>query len=237
MATQVELAHEDSVAAFYKIQNCDENGEYRANKYNRTLGTAFLPPAAHVPALPATAPLDDLVAAVAAHGAVVLKGAIPVGDVAAFRAAHDAALAELKPLKDELYGGGRERRGEASESFYRASSARREGLWGEELDLRLPDYYFNALVPLGAASPEAGTEILLGSTRSAGTASRPRWPSRPPAGDVVFFNGASTRPNAAEARRDLVSAVYAAKWFEQGRDPAAELPASADRAPRGAPFP
>ena len=31
MATQVELAHEDSVAAFYKIQNCDENGEYRAN--------------------------------------------------------------------------------------------------------------------------------------------------------------------------------------------------------------
>ncbi|KAH8051564.1 hypothetical protein JL722_10741 [Aureococcus anophagefferens] len=99
MATQVELAHEDSVAAFYKIQNCDENGEYRANKYNRTLGTAFLPPAAHVPALPATAPLDDLVAAVAAHGAVVLKGAIPVGDVAAFRAAHDAALAELKPLR------------------------------------------------------------------------------------------------------------------------------------------
>ena len=131
MATQVELAHEDSVAAFYKIQNCDENGEYRANKYNRTLGTAFLPPAAHVPALPATAPLDDLVAAVAAHGAVVLKDAIPVRDVAAFRAAHDAALAgELKPLKDELYArrAAAERRGEASESFYKGELRAPSGL-------------------------------------------------------------------------------------------------------------
>ncbi|KAH8049034.1 hypothetical protein JL720_15691 [Aureococcus anophagefferens] len=232
MATQVELAHEDSVAAFYKIQNCDENGEYRANKYNRTLGTAFLPPAAHVPALPATAPLDDLVAAVAAHGAVVLKGAIPVGDVAAFRAAHDAALAELKPLRASSTRGG-ERRGEASESFYRASSARR-GARGEELDLRLPDYASTRSCP-GRGLAQAGTEILLGSHAVGrdGVADLAGRRGRG-AGDVVFFNGKCVhrgRPNAAEARRDLAYVVYAAKWFEQGRDPAAELPAYASTAP------
>jgi hypothetical protein len=64
-----------------------------------------------------------------------------------------------------------------------------EGLWGEELDLRLPDYYFNALVPLGAASPEAGTEILLGSHAVGrdGVADLARAVAAAGAGDVVFF--------------------------------------------------
>ena len=309
MATHV-MSDEDSVAAFYKIQNSDEHGEYRANKYDRALGAGFRPPEARVPALDARAPVEDLVAAVAEHGAVVLKNALPAADVAAFKAAHDAALAgELAPLVDSLLAkrAAAETRGEAAASFYkgelRAPSGLRlrttakgrfdlkhldrrdgpdaalaqaveplvlprvvrellqrsmacpwrvktvgslptlggasggdwhrdigEGLFGEDLDLRLPDYYFNALVPLAPASDASATEILLGShtVAASGIAALP-----PPAvaaagvGDVVFFNGKCVhrgRPNAADDRRDLVYVVYAAKWFEQGRDPASELP-------------
>lgn len=45
-------------------------------------------------------------------------------------------------------------------------------------------------------------------------------------GDVLFFNGKCVhrgRPNGAATRRDLLYVVYAAKWFEQGRDSKVEL--------------
>ena len=111
-----------------------------------------------------------------------------------------------------------------------------EGLFGEDLDLRLPDYYFNALVPLGAAAPTAGTEIVLGSQAAPVARLRLRdvaVASGAP-GDVFFFNGKCVhrgRPNATDRRRDLVYVVYAAKWFEQGRDPNTELAAFHSTAP------
>ena len=114
-----------------------------------------------------------------------------------------------------------------------------EGLFGEDLDLRLPDYYFNALVPLGAAAPAAGTEIVLGShaTPVAGLEKASIAVAAGAPGDVFFFNGKCVhrgRPNPTDAgRRDLVYVVYAAKWFEQGRDPTAELDAYHSAAPPG----
>ena len=35
------------------------------------------------------------------------------------------------------------------------------GLFGEDADLSLPDYYFNALIPLDEVTRENGTEIVL----------------------------------------------------------------------------
>ena len=35
------------------------------------------------------------------------------------------------------------------------------GLFGESVDLGLPDYYFNALIPLEPLTPENGTELVM----------------------------------------------------------------------------
>ncbi len=35
------------------------------------------------------------------------------------------------------------------------------GLFGESVDLGLPDYYFNALIPLEELTPENGTELVM----------------------------------------------------------------------------
>lgn len=104
---------------------------YRANKYNRTLGTAFRPVARRVPALDARSGLETLAAAVLEHGGVVLKGAIPKEEVAAFKAAHDAKLAgELKPLADALLRqqAAAEERGETASSFYKGELQTETGL-------------------------------------------------------------------------------------------------------------
>ena len=107
----------------------------------------------------------------------------------------------------------------------------REGLFGEDQDVQLvPDYYFNALIPLQEAEDEhaeCGTEILLGSHRSGmeGLVDR-RAVASGVCGDIIFFNGKCIhrgRPNTSQQRRDLVYVVYAAKWFEQGRDAEKEI--------------
>ena len=35
------------------------------------------------------------------------------------------------------------------------------GLFGESVDLGLPDYYFNALIPLEPLTPDNGTELVM----------------------------------------------------------------------------
>ena len=304
------LGEAELVASFYKTQNADENGEYRANKYNRALGMEFRDVSCPVPALDANLPLEVLAAAVLEHGGILLKEAIPAAWVTAFKAAHDDKLGgELKPLADALLKQqeAAEQRGEEASSFYKGelqtesglrlrTTARGrfdlkhldrrdgpdktlsdaveplvlpsvvrqllqrlmatpwrvktvgslptnagasggewhrdigEGLFGEELDLKLPDYYFNALVPLSPTdpSPNSGTEIVLGSHKVgiAGISSLETAVASGTAGDVFFFNGKCVhrgRPNDSHEKRDLVYVVYAAKWFEQGRDPNSEL--------------
>lgn len=134
-----------------------------------------------------------------------------------------------------------------------------EGLFGEDFDLQLPDYYFNALVPLlGGSEAEdndkdggddcrvgehsgcgvigecgvdeehncGGTEFVVGSHRVglAGIKGCERRAALAQPGDVVFFNGKLAhrgQPNGPR-RRDLLYVVYAARWFEQNRDPAKE---------------
>lgn len=94
----------------------------------------------------------------------------------------------------------------------------------EALDLSLPDFYYNLLVPLDEVSADNGTEILLGSHKLV----QERVPECPSGaveaspGDVVIFNGKVVhrgRPNAGPRAKDrsLLFVVFAARWFEQGR--------------------
>jgi hypothetical protein len=45
-------------------------------------------------------------------------------------------------------------------------------------------------------------------------------------GDIIFFNGKLLHrgcPNDCPSPRNMVYVVYAAKWFQQNRDPAGEV--------------
>ena len=105
------------------------------------------------------------------------------------------------------------------------------GLFGkEDLDIRLPDYYFNALIPLHSSDTAVrnGTEILIGSHRCRmdGLEACPRVMASAEPGDVLFFNGKLVHrgcPNRSELPRNMLYVVYAAKWFSQNRDPAGEV--------------
>eukprot|EP00658_Telonema_sp_P-2_P040908 TRINITY_DN29256_c0_g1_i1.p1 TRINITY_DN29256_c0_g1~~TRINITY_DN29256_c0_g1_i1.p1 ORF type:complete len:307 (-),score=70.31 TRINITY_DN29256_c0_g1_i1:183-1010(-) len=100
-----------------------------------------------------------------------------------------------------------------------------EGLFGEELDTRLPDYYFNAIIPLDdCGTADNGTEMLLGSHRAGydGLSGCTRAVASGKVGDIVFFNGKILhrgRPNGILQERNMVYVVYSAKWFAQNYDP------------------
>ena len=63
-----------------------------------------------------------------------------------------------------------------------------EGLFGESFDLQLPDYYFNALIPLDPTSNENGTELVLRShtTTTKELSSCRRAVAAAQLGDVIF---------------------------------------------------
>lgn len=86
------------VAKHCAAANKDESGEYRANKYNRTLGAEPRPGLPPLPILPAALPLDELVAHLREHGGAVLKGAIPLDRVDAARDEHQRLLSAVTPL-------------------------------------------------------------------------------------------------------------------------------------------
>ena len=301
-----------TVTDYYSIQNTDENGEYRANKYNRKLGLGYsnntLPLVTKLD--PSTASLAEILKVLERDGAVVLKNALPVAQVAKFAQEHQKVLnrkdisemmqQQLQERKDDLT------QNNSAKSFYKGERTtsdglrmrttafgrfdlkhldRRdgplkelssaidplvlpdivktllshtmgtpwrvttvgsiptlpnavggdwhrdigEGLFGEEQDVKLiPDYYFNALIPLGTIeNEECGTEIVVGSHREgiADVVDR-RFIASGVAGDIIFFNGKCIhrgRPNVSERQRDLIYIVYAAKWFEQGRDAVKEI--------------
>eukprot|EP00747_Dinoflagellata_sp_TGD_P169078 gnl/TRDRNA2_/TRDRNA2_197046_c0_seq1.p1 gnl/TRDRNA2_/TRDRNA2_197046_c0~~gnl/TRDRNA2_/TRDRNA2_197046_c0_seq1.p1 ORF type:complete len:341 (-),score=47.16 gnl/TRDRNA2_/TRDRNA2_197046_c0_seq1:67-1089(-) len=94
----------------------------------------------------------------------------------------------------------------------------------EALDLSLPDFYYNLLVPLGPVSAANGTQILLGSHKltQCQVSQCPRGVVEASPGDVIIFNGKAVhrgRPNTGPtaAQRSVLYVVFAAAWFEQGR--------------------
>jgi len=99
-------------------------------------------------------------------------------------------------------------------------------MFGDEaLDLSLPDFYFNLLVPLEPVSSENGTEMLLGShkLRQSEVAGCPRGVFQGDAGDVFVFNGKIVhrgKPNQAQTAkmRSVLYVVFSARWYEQGRE-------------------
>ena len=295
---------------YYAVQNRDENGEYRANKYNRRLGTAFsktTPPL--VTKVDATnTPLSTILDILERDGAVVLKNAIPESQIQPFRTAHEDVLSrpDIQSMMQSQLRQSSLDADSPAQSFYKAEQTthdglrlrntalgrfdlkhldRRdgslaelsrtvdplvlpfivesmlqhcmgtpwrvttvgsiptlpdasggdwhrdigEGLFGEEQDVKmLPDYYFNALIPLGKIENESsGTEIVVGSHREGiDKLVDRRMVASGVAGDIIFFNGKCVhrgRPNVSQRRRDLIYIVYAAKWFEQGRDALKEV--------------
>jgi len=96
-------------------------------------------------------------------------------------------------------------------------------MFGDEaLDLAVPDYYFNLLVPLEPVQLHNATEFLSGShkTVQSAIADCPSVSSSMAVGDLVIFNGKIVhrgQPNVGGNMRSLVYAVFAAPWFEQGR--------------------
>jgi len=99
-------------------------------------------------------------------------------------------------------------------------------MFGDEaLDLSLPDFYFNLLVPLEPVSSENGTEMLLGSHKllQKEVGQCPRGVVQGEPGDVFIFNGKIVhrgKPNQAQTAvmRSLLYVVFSARWFEQGRE-------------------
>jgi hypothetical protein len=144
-----------------------------------------LRPLTALPAGTDDANLELLTGHLKAEGAVVLKGAVSIAAVAAARAEHAKLLVDMHPLMaemqaepegpgDSFYRG--ERRlddpaecatplrlmrvgsipaqpGADAGDFHRDIG---EGLFGESFDLQLPDYYFNALIPLDPGEPAIG---------------------------------------------------------------------------------
>lgn len=105
-----------------------------------------------------------------------------------------------------------------------------QGLFGEALDISLPDYYFVALWPLDVVTQEQGSELVLRSHKVATADLDPqkdveRVVTIGNPGDVMFFNGKIIHrgmPNPTNETRSLLYVVYAAKWYEQGRDQRSE---------------
>ena len=294
---------------YYAVQNLDENGEYRANKYNRRLGLEF---SAVTPSLVTKVdalrtPLSDILTILENDGAIVLQNALPHSQIQSFRRAHQQVISRpdiQSMMESQLHQSNLD---EPAQSFYKSEQTthdglrlrttargrfdlkhldRRdgpalaelsrtvdplvlppiiknmlhhcmgspwrvttvgsiptlpdavggdwhrdigEGLFGEEQDVKLlPDYYFNALIPLGDVENEScGTEIVVGSHREGiGKLVDRRMVASGKAGDIIFFNGKCVhrgRPNVSGVSRDLVYIVYAAKWFEQGRNAVKEV--------------
>ena len=94
------------VAKHYANASKDESGEYRANKYNRTLGSEARADLPALPILNAALPLDELVAHLREHGGAVLRDAIPLADVLAAREEHQRLLSAVTPLFLEMQATG-----------------------------------------------------------------------------------------------------------------------------------
>lgn len=93
----------------------------------------------------------------------------------------------------------------------------------EDMELRMPDYFFTALFPLeDTLTSENGSECVLGSHRKriADLGSSPRVVTAGAPGDVTIMNGKIVHRGLANtsAPRPLLYVVYAAHWFEAGRD-------------------
>ncbi len=95
----------------------------------------------------------------------------------------------------------------------------------EALDLSLPDYYFNLLVPLNSISTDNGTEFALGSHKAlqVDVNALPRGVAAAEPGDIILFNGKTVhrgRPNTSPGAgmRSLVFSVFTARWYEPGRE-------------------
>jgi hypothetical protein len=118
-----------------------------------------------------------------------------------------------------------------------------EGLFGEDNDIKLPDYYFNALIPLHNnperdAEVRNGTEFLLGSHRCGMDEldKCQRVMASGKVGDIIFFNGKLVHrgcPNMSSVARNMVYVVYSAKWFQQNRDPKGEVAYQSTQMPAG----
>lgn len=95
---------------------------------------------------------------------------------------------------------------------------------------------FNALIPLDPVTAQNGTEIVLGSHTmpTEGLGGCDRAVAVADLGDVIFFNGKCVHrgcPNFTDTWRSLIYVVFAAQWFDQGRDPSLEelMPYSVER--------
>lgn len=113
--------------------------------------------------------------------------------------------------------------GASAQDWHRDIAA---GLFGESLDIALPDYLFTAIMPLEIVTREQGSELVLRSHKIVTADLDPQKDVERVAafgdpGDVVLFNGKVIHrglPNPTNATRSLLYMVYAAEWFEAGRD-------------------